>query len=120
MVRPSFAMNTDSGACKAIIALTLPELNRSTSDGITPSGSVGSGNDSDIRGLLFVLVELRCCGDMRAVDWTSVGSLIDTRWDAKADQIVCRRCYVCHRPVRPHPSPIGSGPDSRECRSSPT
>src|SRR5215831_4345753 len=49
MVRPSFAMTTASGAYKAIIASTFPELNRSISDGITPSGSVGSGKDFDIR-----------------------------------------------------------------------
>jgi hypothetical protein len=34
---------------KAIIASTFPELNRSISDGIRPSGAVGSGKDSDIR-----------------------------------------------------------------------
>src|SRR5690349_12632490 len=53
IVRPSFAMNTASGAYKAIIASMFLELNRSISDGITPSGSVGSGNDFDIRDLLF-------------------------------------------------------------------
>src|SRR5205823_3349365 len=53
MVRPSLAMNTASGAYKAIIASMVLELNRSISDGITPSGSVGSGNDFDIRDLLF-------------------------------------------------------------------
>src|SRR3954466_3575114 len=37
---------------KAIIASTLPELNRSISDGVTPSGALGSGKDSDIRDLL--------------------------------------------------------------------
>src|SRR5258706_15371099 len=75
MVRPSFAMNTDSGACKAIIALTLPELNRSTSDGVTPSGSVGSGNDSDISGLLFVEVEPRCGNEKHVVAWAPVTAL---------------------------------------------
>src|SRR5262249_9272179 len=60
MVRPSFAMNTASGAYKLIIAPTLPELNRSSSAATMPSGSVGSELDSDIKGLLFVLVELRC------------------------------------------------------------
>jgi hypothetical protein len=59
MVRPSFAMNTASGAYKAIIVLTLPELNRSTSDGITP------GKDSDISDLLFVLVETTALGVAR-------------------------------------------------------
>src|SRR5262245_9152496 len=63
MVRPSFAMKTASGAYKAIIASTFPELNRSISDGITPSGSVGSGKDSDIRDLLFGVVEPRCGDD---------------------------------------------------------
>src|SRR5262249_3392290 len=58
MVRPSFATNTASGAYKAIIASIFPELNRLSRDGITPSGSVGSGKLSDIRGLLFVLVEI--------------------------------------------------------------
>src|SRR5262249_49080288 len=51
MVRPSFVMNTASGAYRAIIASIFPELNRSSSDGITPSGFVGSGKDSDIRDL---------------------------------------------------------------------
>jgi hypothetical protein len=50
-------MNTASGAYKAIIASIFPELNRSSSDGITPSGFVGSGKDSDIRDLLFGVVE---------------------------------------------------------------
>src|SRR3954465_16086704 len=49
MVRPSFATNTDFGSCKAIISRTFPELNRSMSDGITPSGLVGRGKGSDIR-----------------------------------------------------------------------
>src|SRR5215470_7366532 len=71
MVRPSFVMNTASGAYKAIIASIFPELNRSSSDGITPSGFVGSGKDADIRDLLFGVVEPPC-GD-------------DTRWAAKAD-----------------------------------
>jgi hypothetical protein len=53
MVRPSFATNTASGAYKAIIASIFPELNRLRRDGITPSGSVGSGKLSEIRGLLF-------------------------------------------------------------------
>src|SRR3954471_4799830 len=56
MVRPSFAMNTASGAYKAIIASTFPELNRSISDGITPSGFIGSGKDFDMRNLLFGLL----------------------------------------------------------------
>src|SRR5262249_5802660 len=47
MVRPSFAMNTASGAYKLIIALILPELNRSSSVATM---------DSDIRDLLLVLV----------------------------------------------------------------
>src|SRR3954470_3107049 len=70
MVRPSFATNTASGAYKAIIASTLPELNRSISDGMTPSGSVGSGKDSDIRDLLFGLVEppMRHCSRTNAND----------------------------------------------------
>src|SRR6516164_4703522 len=42
MVRPSFAMNTASGAYRPIIALTLPELNRSRSVATMPSGLVGS------------------------------------------------------------------------------
>jgi hypothetical protein len=67
MVRPSFATNTASGAYKAIIASIFPELNRFSRDGIRPSGSVGSGNLSDIRGLLFVLVELRCGDDTHVV-----------------------------------------------------
>src|SRR3954466_1404910 len=62
MVRPSSAMNTASGAYKLIIALTLPELNRSTSVATMPSGSVGSEYDSDIRDLLFVLVETVALG----------------------------------------------------------
>jgi hypothetical protein len=41
-VRPSFAMSTASGSYKVIIALTLPELNRSRSDAAMPSGAVGS------------------------------------------------------------------------------
>src|SRR5690349_11022583 len=53
IARPSFAMNTASGAYKAITASTLPELNRLISDGMTPSGSVGSEKHSDIRDLLF-------------------------------------------------------------------
>src|SRR4051812_16909745 len=53
IVRPSFATNTASGAYKAIIASMFPELNRLSRDGITPSGSVGSGKHSDIRRLLF-------------------------------------------------------------------
>ena len=57
LLRSEFATNTDFGSCKAIISLTLPELNRSISDGITPSGSVGSGKDSDIIDLLLALVE---------------------------------------------------------------
>jgi hypothetical protein len=65
MVRPSFATNTDVGSCKAIISPTCPELNRSTSDGITLSGSVGSGKDSDIMGLLFVLIEMVALGMTR-------------------------------------------------------
>jgi hypothetical protein len=36
------------------------------SDGITPSGSVGSGKDSDIRDLLFGVVEPRCGDDIAA------------------------------------------------------
>src|SRR5262245_61221019 len=78
MVRPSFAMNTASGAYKAIIASTFPELNRSISDGITPSGSVGSGKDFDIRDLLFGVVEPlwvvepRCCDDTHGLAWASV------------------------------------------------
>src|SRR5262249_486598 len=40
-VRPSSAMST-APSYKVSIALTLPELNRSISDGTTPSGSVGS------------------------------------------------------------------------------
>src|SRR5215475_12257680 len=63
MVRPSFATNTASGAYKAIIASIFPELNRLSRDGITPSASVGRGKLSDIRGLLFVLVELPCGDD---------------------------------------------------------
>ena len=39
---PSFAMNAASGAYKPTIALTLPELNRSSSDATMPSGSAGS------------------------------------------------------------------------------
>src|SRR5438034_3520670 len=85
MVRPSFATNTASGAYKAIIASIFPELNRLSRDGIKPSVSVGSGKLWDISGLLFVLVELRCGDDTRVVAWTSVRSLIDTRWVAKAD-----------------------------------
>jgi hypothetical protein len=65
MVRPSFATNTASGAYKAIIASIFPELNRLSRDGITPSGSVGSGKLSDIRGLLFVLVEMVALGVTR-------------------------------------------------------
>ena len=42
------------------LCLILPELNRLTSDGIMSSGSVGSGKDSDISGLLFGLLEPRC------------------------------------------------------------
>src|SRR6516162_3600340 len=57
MVRPSVAMKTASGAYMPIIALTLPELNRSTSVATMPSGSVGSEWDSDIIGLQFVRVE---------------------------------------------------------------
>src|SRR6516165_11833096 len=71
MVRPSFAITTASGSYKPIIALTLPELNRSSSDATMPSGSVGSEYDSDIRGLLFVLVELRCGDDTHVVAWTT-------------------------------------------------
>jgi hypothetical protein len=41
----------------AIWLLTLPELNRLTSDGIMSSGLVGSGKGSDIGSLLFVLLE---------------------------------------------------------------
>jgi hypothetical protein len=41
-------MNTAPGSNPIIIALTLLELNRSSSDGTTPSGSVGSEYDSDI------------------------------------------------------------------------
>src|SRR6185295_15023889 len=63
IVRPSFAMNTASGAYKAIIASMFLELNRSISDGITPSGSVGSGNDFNIRDLLIPGVEPRCCNE---------------------------------------------------------
>src|SRR5215472_7264710 len=72
MVRPSFAMTTASGAYKAIIASTFPELNRSISDGITPSGSVGSGKNLDIRDLLFGIVEPRCCDDTHDLAWASV------------------------------------------------
>src|SRR5262249_53315859 len=46
-VRPSSAMST-APSYKVSISLTLPELNRSISDGMTPSGSVGSEYDSDI------------------------------------------------------------------------
>src|SRR5262249_20583494 len=73
MVRPSLAMKTASGAYKAIIASTFPELNRSISDGITPSGSVGSGKDSAIMDLLFGVVEPRCGDDAHGVAWASVG-----------------------------------------------
>src|SRR5262252_9718059 len=65
MVRPSFVMNTASGAYKAIIASIFPELNRLSSDGITPSGFVGSGKDSDIRDLLFGVVGPPCGDDTR-------------------------------------------------------
>src|ERR1700751_2361980 len=68
---PAFAMNTASGAYKAIIASIFPELNRSISDGITPSGSVGSGKDFDIRDLLFGVVEPRCCDDTHGWAWAS-------------------------------------------------
>src|SRR3954452_9873443 len=74
MVRPSFAMNTASGAYKGIIASAFPELNRSSSDGITPSGSVGSGKDLDIRDLLFWVVEPRCGDDTHGLAWASVKS----------------------------------------------
>src|SRR6516165_586880 len=84
MVRPSFVMNTASGAYKAIIASIFPELNRSSSDGITPSGFVGSGKDSDIRNLLFGVVEPQC-GDDTRLAWVSDRSLIDTRWVANTD-----------------------------------
>src|SRR5689334_8194402 len=65
LFRPSFALHTASGAYEAILAFTFPELNRSTSDGITPSGFVGSGKDSDIRDLLFGVVEPLCGDDTR-------------------------------------------------------
>jgi hypothetical protein len=68
-------MNTASGAYKAIIASTFPELNRSRSDGITPSGSVGSGKDSDIRDLLLVLVELRHGDDTHVVAVIEIAAL---------------------------------------------
>src|SRR6201987_4773696 len=72
MVRPSFATTTASGAYKAIIASIFPELNRLISDGITPSGSVGSGKDFDIRDLLFGVVERRCGDDTHSLAWASV------------------------------------------------
>src|SRR5215475_16118184 len=75
MVRPSFAMTTASGAYKAIIASTFPELNRSISDGMTPSGSVGSGKDLDIRDLLFGVVEPRCGDDTHGLAWASLTTL---------------------------------------------
>src|SRR5215469_12157871 len=75
MVRPFFAMNTASVAYKSIIASTFPELNRSRSDGITPSGSVGSGKDSDIRDLLLVLVELRHGDDTHVVAVIEIAAL---------------------------------------------
>src|SRR5215470_11306081 len=46
-VRPSSAMTT-APSYKVSIALNLPELNRSISDGMTPSGSVGSRYDLDM------------------------------------------------------------------------
>src|SRR6516162_2802140 len=72
MVRPSVAMKTASGAYMPIIALTLPELNRSTSVATMPSGSVGSEQDSDIIGLQFVWVEPRCSDERHVVVWASV------------------------------------------------
>src|SRR6201987_4612049 len=69
MVRPSFATTTASGAYKAIITSTFPELNRSSSDGITPSGSVGSRKDSDIKDLLFGVVEPRRDDDIHGSAW---------------------------------------------------
>src|SRR5262249_5171357 len=58
MGRPSFATNTASRADKAILSSIFSPVNRLGRDGLTPSGSVGSGNFSDIRDLLFVLVRL--------------------------------------------------------------
>src|ERR1700751_5873293 len=73
IVRPSFAATTASGAYNSIIASIFPELNRSISDGITPSGFVGSGKDCDIRDLLFVgLFELRCRDDKHGSAWAPV------------------------------------------------
>jgi len=60
---PVVRENAASGAYKAIIASIFPELNRLSRDGITASASVGRGKLSDIRGLLFVLVELPCGDD---------------------------------------------------------
>src|SRR5262249_54012289 len=74
MVRPSFATNTASGAYKAIIASIFPELNRLSRDGITPSGSVGSGKLSDIRDLLFGVVEPRCGDDAHGSAWRQLQS----------------------------------------------
>jgi hypothetical protein len=38
-----------------------------------------NASSSRVRGLLFVLVELRCGDDTHVVAWTSARSLIDTR-----------------------------------------
>src|SRR5262245_8716654 len=101
MVRPSFAMSNASGAYKPIIALTLPELNRSRSDATMPSGSVGSEYYSAIRCLLFALVGLRCGGDTRfvAVIVRSAGRIfpmadaysfhIDGEWRCAVPQFNC-------------------------------
>src|SRR5215472_14651728 len=56
------------------------------SDGITPSGSVGSGKDSDIRDLLFGVVEPRCCDDTHGLAWASVAIDRSTR---RILQIAC-------------------------------
>jgi hypothetical protein len=66
-----------------IIALTLPELNRSSSVATMPSGSVGSEYDSDIRGLLLVLVELRC-GDEKHLVANFLRSHLSLRWKYSA------------------------------------
>jgi hypothetical protein len=55
---------------------------------MTPSGFVGSGKDSDIRDLLFVLVAPRCGDDTHAV-------AMDGMWEAPLKGIVWKlRLFV--------------------------
>jgi hypothetical protein len=87
---PVVATNTASGAYKAIIASIFPELNRLSRDGITPSGSVGSGKFSHIGFPAF------CCYSMRfanvAVDDRSAGQIypIAGTYCFHSDRELCR------------------------------